>query len=116
MLTRYKGGANVKGGFYWNIAQWEVVTVEGKKGTLPADPGCEYMRVPTLAFIPLALVASGLYVIFLPFIGFAMLASLTARAASKRLFGVTRWLARKLAMLTAPDAGLPAPRRRTGQA
>jgi len=38
MLKKYQGGANVNGGFYWNTSELEVVTVDGKKGTLPGGP------------------------------------------------------------------------------
>jgi hypothetical protein len=41
----------------------------------------KYVRVPALALIPLAIGFSGLYVIFLPFIGFAMVLSLVVRKA-----------------------------------
>jgi hypothetical protein len=81
MLKKHQGGENVKGGFYWNTARWEVVTVDGKKGTLPGGPMQKYVRVPALALIPLAIGFSGLYVIFLPFIGFAMVLSLVVRKA-----------------------------------
>ena len=33
-MTR-KGGNETKGGFYWKKGDWEIVTVEGKKGILP---------------------------------------------------------------------------------
>ncbi len=33
-MTR-KGGNETKGGFYWKKGDWEIVTVEGKKGVLP---------------------------------------------------------------------------------
>jgi hypothetical protein len=104
MLKKYKGGSTVKGGFYWNTAEWEVVTVEGKKGRLPGGAGYEYVRVPTLAFIPLSLVFGALYVVFLPFIGFAMLVSMTGRKGGKGVVTVTRSLVQKLAALTAPES------------
>lgn len=104
MLRKNEGGTTVKGGFYWNTAEWEVVTVEGKEGTLPGGAGCEYVRVPTLAFIPLSLVFGALYVVFLPFIGFAMLVSMTGRKGGRGLLVVARGAMRKLAALTAPES------------
>ncbi len=83
MLKKYQGGANVKGGFYWNTAKWEVVTVDGKKGTLAGGPAENYLKVPALALIPLAVGFSAVYVMFLPFIGFAMMLSLVARKVRK---------------------------------
>ncbi|HKT11063.1 MAG TPA: hypothetical protein VJW77_04480 [Terriglobia bacterium] len=69
----HKGGNETKGGFYWKKGDWEIVTVEGKKGVLPGTEQVEYLRVPTLLFIPVILAMSVVYVVFLPFIGFAML-------------------------------------------
>ncbi|HET7214294.1 MAG TPA: hypothetical protein VFL79_11935 [Terriglobia bacterium] len=69
----HKGGNETKGGFYWKKGDWEIVTVEGKKGVLPGTEQTEYLRVPTLLFIPVILAMSVVYVVFLPFIGFAML-------------------------------------------
>ncbi|MGA8184786.1 MAG: hypothetical protein WB819_14225 [Terriglobia bacterium] len=71
-MTR-KGGNETKGGFYWKKGDWEIVTVEGKKGVLPGTAEAEYLRIPTILFIPVALTISVVYVVFLPFVGFAML-------------------------------------------
>lgn len=71
-MTR-KGGNETKGGFYWKKGDWEIVTVEGKKGMLPGTENVEYIRIPALLFIPVALTISVVYVVFLPFVGFAML-------------------------------------------
>lgn len=68
-----KGGSETKGGFYWKKGDWEIVTVEGKKGTLPGTEKAEYIRIPGILFVPVAMVISVAYVIFFPFIGFAML-------------------------------------------
>ncbi len=103
-MRKYEGGATVKGGFYWNTAEWELVTVEGKKGALPGGPKYDYVKVPTLAFIPLSLVFGALYVIFLPFIGFAMLVSISGRKGGERVLVVARSLVHKLAALTAPES------------
>jgi len=71
-MTR-KGGNETKGGFYWKKGDWEIVTVEGKKGVLPGTEKAEYLRIPTLLFIPVIMAMSVIYVVFLPFIGFAVL-------------------------------------------
>lgn len=69
----HKGGSEVKGGLYWNKGEWEIVTVEGEKGRLPGNEDAQYLRIPTILFPPVAMIVSIAYVIFLPFIGFAML-------------------------------------------
>lgn len=79
-MTR-KGGNETKGGFYWKKGDWEIVTVEGKRGVLPGTEDVEYIRIPGILFIPVALTISIVYVVFLPFIGFAMLGkALTTKA------------------------------------
>jgi len=82
-MSNYKGGENTKGGFYLKKGEWEIVAVEGKNGMLPGGVECEYIKLPALLFVPLAMVMGALYVIFLPFIGFAMLFAMIARKAAQ---------------------------------
>lgn len=91
-MTR-KGGSEVKGGFYWNKKKWEIVTVEGQKGTLPGSEDVQYLHIPGILFPPVAMIVSVMYVIFLPFIGFAML--LTAIVKKIRSGGVRARAARR---------------------
>ena len=65
-------GTLVKGGFYFNRDKLDLVAVSGKQGTLPGAEGQRYFRVPVLAVIALAPVLGGLFVVFMPFIGFAL--------------------------------------------
>lgn len=71
MLT-YTGGSSAKGGFYLKKGEWEIITLDGKNGTLPGGTDCQYIRLPALLFVPAAIMLSVPFVIFLPFIGFAM--------------------------------------------
>jgi len=80
-MLNHKGGEKTKGGFYLKKGEWEIVTVEGKNGTLPGGLECEYIKLPAILFVPLAMVMGALYVIFLPFIGFAMLFAMVAKKA-----------------------------------
>ncbi len=70
---KHKGGNETKGGFYWKKRAWEIVTVEGKTGTLPGDEKSEYLKIHGLLLLPVALVISIAYVVFLPVVGFAMI-------------------------------------------
>ena len=72
-MFKHKGGDVVKGGFYWNQAQWHLENVDGKFGTLPGTEESRYARVPTLLLFVLAPLMGALFVVFLPFIGFALL-------------------------------------------
>jgi hypothetical protein len=65
-------GAMVKGGFYFNRDKLDLITVSGKEGLLPGADGQRYLRVPVLAVLLLAPVLGGLFVMFMPFIGFAL--------------------------------------------
>lgn len=82
---REKGGSEAKGGFYWKKGQWEIVTVEGKRGTLPGGAEVEYIRVPGLLVVPVALIVSIGYVVFLPVVGFAMVFYAVGGKIFKRL-------------------------------
>ncbi|RMF90875.1 MAG: hypothetical protein D6736_06010 [Nitrospinota bacterium] len=95
-MTRYHGGERVKAGYYWNISRWEIVTVPPPGGVLPGEHA-SYLRLPLLLVALFAPLIGGLYVIFLPFIGFAMLLSF----AAKELFSLVHRLVSRL--LTKPD-------------
>jgi hypothetical protein len=68
----FTAGATVKGGFYFNRDKWNLVAVSGREGALPGDDGQRYLRVPVLAVLLLAPLLGGLFVAFMPFIGFAL--------------------------------------------
>jgi hypothetical protein len=74
-----KGGSKTKGGLYWKKCEWEIVTVEGKNGTLPGTGDIEYLRIPGVLVAPLALIMGLAFYLFLPFIGFVMLLSVIAK-------------------------------------
>jgi hypothetical protein len=103
MLKRHQGGAAAKGGFYWHTTDWEIVTVEGKYGTLPGTQESMYLKVPTVLFIPLALTFGALYYIFLPFIGFAMLLSMTGRMTGRGMRVLALAIRKRLAFRAAVD-------------
>jgi hypothetical protein len=92
-----KGGSQTKGGFYLKKGEWEIVTVDGKNGILPGGDQCEYMRIPVVLFVPLAVTLGGAFVIFLPFIGFAMLFTMIATKAGKGMKVLAHGFAQKLA-------------------
>lgn len=77
------GGSKVKAGFYFNKATWEIVTVSGKRGgVLPGDPKAEFLRIPAVAMLAGAPILGAAMVIFLPVVGFTMLAA----TAFKKVF------------------------------
>ncbi len=98
-MLKHNGGDNTKGGFYLKKGEWEIVTVEADNGTLPGGTECEYLRLPAILFVPLAMVMGALYVIFLPFIGFAMLFAMIAKKAAYGLRALAQPFAARLAAL-----------------
>ena len=79
--AKYVGGANAPAGFYWNTKEWELETLSGKGGKLPGKNDAAYVKVPAVAMLTLAPMMGALYVMFLPFIGFALLAEHVGRMA-----------------------------------
>ena len=72
-MKRYKGNEKVEPGIYFNLEQlaFRSMTVEGR---LTGTEGDEYRRVPTVALLVVGPFLGAVYVLFLPFIGFGMLA------------------------------------------
>ncbi|MBS1150970.1 MAG: hypothetical protein H6Q89_2668 [Myxococcaceae bacterium] len=71
-MKRSTGSSMVEGGYYWNINEWRIVAVLGERGVLEGTPEDRYLRVPLPLLVPLALLMGGLYVMFLPLIGFVV--------------------------------------------
>ena len=69
-MRRYHRNEKVKAGLYWTPARWEIVTIGREGGVLPE--GGNYIRLPVAIMMLLGTLLGGLYVIFLPFIGFVM--------------------------------------------
>ena len=65
-------GTLVKGGFYFNRDKLDLITVSGKEGLLPGAEGQRFLRMPVLAVLLLAPVLGGLFVMFMPLVGFAL--------------------------------------------
>jgi hypothetical protein len=84
-MLKHKGGEVVKGGFYWDQAQWRLEHVEGTSGALPGGRDARYARVPTVMLFLVAPLMGALFVIFLPFIGFALLLGMIAGRLMKLL-------------------------------
>jgi hypothetical protein len=78
MIT-YEGGTTVKSGFYWDVRSWSLVTRSGQGGVLPGGADRRYLKVPIPMLLLLAPLMGGLYVMFLPFIGFAMVIAYAIR-------------------------------------
>lgn len=76
-------GSKVPAGFYFDKKSWEIMTVSGKKGGLLPGDGKNYFRIPAVAMLAAAPVLGAAFVIFLPVIGFALLASAAFKKAAR---------------------------------
>lgn len=81
----FAAGSMVKGGFYFNRDKWDLVAVSGQTGLLPGVEGERYRRVPAWAVLLLAPLLGALFVIFMPFVGFVLVAQYAARRLVKAL-------------------------------
>jgi hypothetical protein len=80
-MATNRGGDLVRGGYYWNLKKWDATFVETPAGELPGNPGEVYRRIPTALMLLAAPIMGALFVIFLPFIGIALLLQHIGRAA-----------------------------------
>ncbi len=92
-MTAYAGGIAVRSGYYWNPGKWEVVPVARDGETLPGARAERYLRIPLLLVLLALPAMGGLFVVFLPLIGFL----LTFRAALRPIAGLFRRSAEGLA-------------------
>jgi hypothetical protein len=97
-MTTSIGGTAVRSGYYWNLSKWEVIPVEKDGGQLPGGRGDRFLRVPVLAVLMLLPMLGGLFVVFLPVIGFA----LTLHAAVRPVVGLFKRSATELAATVTP--------------
>jgi hypothetical protein len=74
------GGTKVNFGFYWSMQAWDMAMIPAEGGVLPGGDDRRYMRIPTVLFLLMAPMMGALYVVFLPFVGFALLFSHLAKA------------------------------------
>ena len=110
MATKYLAGNSVPSGYYWNPKKWSVTPVAKDGDVLPGEAGEKFVKVSLPLAIAAAPVLGGLFVVFLPFIGFG----LTAYALANKLAGGAKKSAAKLASTVTPGR-LPGEAHLTGK-
>jgi hypothetical protein len=80
MARTFPGGTQVPSGYYIDASSFSFFNVEKDGGALPGGEGRKYLRVPTLVVMAAAPALGGLFVITLPFVGFAVLGKAVFRA------------------------------------
>jgi hypothetical protein len=85
-MTTKRAGEAAKAGFYFNTRTWEMDLHRKDGDALAGTTADRYVRVPAAALLVVGPIMGFFFVIFLPFIGFALVArELGIRVA--RLFG-----------------------------
>jgi hypothetical protein len=79
----HTGGTKVNYGFYWSAKAWDMAMVPAEGGLLPGGTDRHYTRIPTFLFLLMAPIMGALYVVFLPFAGFALVAGYAARGLKR---------------------------------
>ena len=102
-MARYTGGMQVAGGYYWNARSWEVEVIPSEGGRLKGAAAARYVKVPFPLLFAIVPVLGGLFLMFLPFIGFGLVAYAIAR---KLAGGVTQG-ATELASTVQPGSFAP---------
>ena len=82
-MSKYHGGQTAKSGFYWNTRTWAITMIERQGGVLPGDGHDRYTRIPVVAMLLVAPFMGAAYVLFLPFIGIAMVVDFVARRVGR---------------------------------
>jgi hypothetical protein len=97
MANTFESGAAVRSGYYLNAAEWAVHPVSRDGERLPDGRG-SWRRVPTLVALALTPILGLVFLMFLPFIGFA----LAAHAAALPVVRMFRSSAANLAATVGP--------------
>jgi hypothetical protein len=93
-------GTKVESGYYWNSKSWGFAHVGVDGAAIGGDASARWVKVPTPVVLAAAPVLGGIFVVALPFLGFAAL----ARAASRRLTGGVKEGAAEIAASLGPVA------------
>ena len=97
-MAKHVGGMQVEGGYYWNPRKWEVEVVASEGGRLKGAADAKYLKIPFPALFVVVPLLGALFLMFLPFIGFALL----AHAIVKRVTGGVKEGATDLAATMSP--------------
>ena len=81
-MTTYRGGDTVQPGFYINLRGLSFEMIDEQPKALPGDSLATYRRVPAVAMLAAAPLIGLAFLVFLPFIGIAMVGSVVASKAT----------------------------------
>ena len=95
--TTFSSGSAVRSGYYFNASRWHVEPIANDGDRLPAGNG-RWLRVPTAAALVLVPILGATFLMFLPVIGFVLL----AQKAAEPLVRIFRIQAQELAATVTP--------------
>ncbi len=105
-MKTYNRNEHVPAGLYWDPASWEIVTMSGKAGgRLPASTGDQksstpetdrVVRLNPVAGLLMAPMLGAMFVMFLPFAGFVLLAEHAGKKIARLTKSVTEDVASSL--------------------
>jgi hypothetical protein len=98
-MAKHIGGMQVTSGYYWNPTSWEVEVDSEEGGRLKGSPETSYVKVPFPLLFVIVPVLGGIFIIFLPLIGFALF----AYAVVKKVTGGAKQAATELASTIQPS-------------
>jgi hypothetical protein len=108
----HTGGTKVNYGFYWSAKAWDMAMVPAEGGLLPGGSDRHYTRIPTFLFLLMAPVMGALYVVFLPFAGFALVLGHALRALKTGVMDAVMHIAVAVSPTWAPGEAYLAARKR----
>ena len=88
-MKRYSAKETVDAGIYFNLRRLAFESLE-ERGGLPGTEGDVYYRLPVLLVLPVGLMVSLAFLIFLPLIGFAMLVMILVEKSGTGLRALAR--------------------------
>lgn len=97
-VMAYTGGSEVRSGYYWSPRSWKVEVVPPEGGRLPGPGGARFVKVPFPLLFVVVPVLGAVFLVFLPLVGFGLL----AHAVVRRLAGGMRKGADELASTVTP--------------
>ena len=68
-MFRKHGGQTASRGSYWDKDLWRIFVVQNDGEVLPGSSDRVYLRLSTIEMLVLALIISGMFVLFVPFAG-----------------------------------------------
>ena len=78
-MKKIAGGTEVSEGYYLNVRRWALVPVAKGGGRLPGGAADAFVQLSTSMVLALTPVLGGLFVVFLPVIGFVLVAQALVR-------------------------------------